>query len=123
MLLVITPLFPTLASEYTIKEKVGNYSVEARINRNPPAIGNNNMSIYIKDGTQKPVTDAKVEVQYLMPSLPGKPPMMAYNTIAKLSGDHYSAQIDLSMAGKWTVILTVTRAKKTEAMQFSFIVK
>jgi hypothetical protein len=57
------------------------------------------MSIYIEDRALKPVTDAHVEVKYLMPSFPGKPPMMEYNIAAKLKGKHYLAQMDLSMAG------------------------
>jgi hypothetical protein len=123
MLLVIMLPFLALANEYEIKGKAGNYIVEVRIDKNPPDRGNNNMSIYIKDRAFKPVTEAHVEVQYLMPSFPGKPPMMEYKTVAKLSGNHYLAQIDLSMAGEWTVILGVTRVGKTETMQFSFVVK
>jgi hypothetical protein len=81
------------------------------------------VSIYIKDGAQEFITDANVEVHYFMPSLPGKPPMMEHNTIAKLSGNHYLTQMDLSMQGEWTVTLGVTRAGKTETMKFSFFVK
>jgi hypothetical protein len=81
------------------------------------------MSIYIKDEIQKPIIDAKIGVQYLMPSLPGKEPMMESDTAAKLSGNHYLAQIDLSMSGKWTIIISVNRTGKTETMQFSFVVK
>ena len=123
MLLVIVPVFMALANEYKVKGKAGNYSVEVRFDKNPPGRGNNNMSIYIKDKALQPVTDAHVEVRYLMPSFPGKEPMMENNTTAKLSGDHYLAQIDLSMAGRWTIIINVNRAGKTETMQFSFVVK
>jgi hypothetical protein len=123
MLLVIVPSFMALANEYKIKGKTGNYNVEVRIDKNPPGRGNNNLSIYIKDNELRTITDAGVEVRYLMPSFPGKPPMMDNNTGAKLSGNHYLAQVDLSMAGQWTVILSVNRARKTETIEFSFVVK
>ena len=123
MLFVIILPFLVLANEYEIKGKAGNYIVEVRIDKNPPGRGNNNMSVSIEDEAFKPVTNAHVAVHYLMPSLPGRAPMMEYNTAAKLSGNHYLAQMDLSMAGEWIVILGVNRAGKTENMQFSFTVK
>lgn len=123
MLLALTPSFLALASDYEKKGKAGDYGVEVRIDKNPPGRGNNNMSIYVKNRAGQPVTDASVKVNYLMPSLPGRPPMMDYNTEAALSGNHYLAKMNLSMAGEWTVVLGVTRAGKTETMQFSFVVK
>ena len=123
MLLVLTPSFLALASDYERKGKAGDYGVEVRIDKNPPGRGNNNMTIYIMDSAQQPVTDARVKVNYLMPSLPGRPPMMDYNTEATLSGNHYLAKMNLSMSGEWTIILGVTRAGKTETMRFSFEVK
>ena len=123
ILLVITPSFLALASDYERKGKAGDYGVEVRIDKNPPGRGNNNVTIYITDSAQQLVTDAQVRVNYLMPSLPGRPPMMDYNTKATLSGNHYLAKINLSMAGEWTIILGVSRAGKTETMKFSFFVK
>ena len=123
ILLVVMPSFLVLAGAYEIKGKTGNYIVKVGIDKNPPERGNNNMTIYITDSAQRPVTDAHVKVNYLMPSLPGRPPMMDYNTEATLSGNHYLAKMNLSMAGEWTIILGVSRAGKTETMKFSFFVK
>jgi hypothetical protein len=124
MLLVVIPSFLLLATEYKIKGKAGNYSMEVRFDKNQPGRGNNNISIYIiEDRTHQPVTDAHVEVRYFMPSFPGKEPMMEDNAPASLTGDHYLAKADLSMVGRWTVIISVNRAGKTGTMQFSFVVK
>jgi hypothetical protein len=123
MLLIIAPSFLALATEYKIKGKAGNYNMEVKFDKNQPDKGNNNISIYIIDKALQPVTDARVGVQYFMPSFPGKEPMMENNTPASLTGDHYRAKADLSMAGRWTVIISVNRAGKTETMQFSFVVK
>jgi hypothetical protein len=123
IMLAIMPPFLVHAGEYEVKGKAGDYNVEVVIDRNPPGKGNNNIEIVIKDKTSKLVTDAQIQLQYLMPSFPGKPPMMEYAATAKPIGDHYRAQMDLSMAGKWTVLLRITHAKKTANMQFTFIVK
>ena len=75
------------------------------------------------DAAMKPVTDATVVVKYLMPSLPGRPPMMEYSTTATPAGKKYNAIVDLSMAGEWTFVIDITRAGKSEAMKFSFFVR
>ena len=112
-----------LASEYEVKGKAEDYNIDVRFDKNPPDRGYNNIDVVITDKTSKPVNDAQVDIEYLMPSFyPGKAPMMKYDTTAKLSDHHYLARIDLSMAGEWTVILKVTRAGKTETMQFTFVV-
>ena len=121
-LLVLIPSFLS-AGEYESKGKAGDYTVVVKIDKNPPGMGNNTMDIYITDKNQRPVTDAHVKVHYLMPSLPGKPPMMEYDTEATLRDNHYLARMNLSMAGKWSVIVSVIRAGKTGTMTFSFFVK
>jgi len=125
LILALLVLIPSLlpAGEYESKGKAGDYSVVVRIDKNPPGMGNNIMNIYITDKNQQSVTDARVKVHYLMPSLPGKPPMMEYDTEAALRDNHYLARMNLSMAGKWSVIVSVIRAGKTGTMTFSFFVK
>jgi hypothetical protein len=123
IVLVILPAFLAFASEYVVKGKAGDYNVTVRIDRNPPARGYNNLDVVITDATGKPVTDAGVQVEYLMPSFPGRPPMMKYSTAAKQSDHHYVAQIDLSMDGVWNLLLKVTREGKTDTMEFTFVVR
>lgn len=123
MALVIMPSFLALASEYEVKGKAGDYNIAVRIDKNPPARGYNNMDVVITDAAAKPVADAQVHVEYLMPSLPGRAPMMEYSTTAKPSGHHYLARMDLSMAGEWSVVLRVTHAGKTDTMEFTFVVR
>lgn len=111
------------AAGYEVRGKAGDYNVVVSIDRNPPGRGINNINIVIKDKTSKLITDAQIKVQYLMPSLPGKPPMMEYTTTANPIGDHYQAQMDLSMTGEWAVVLVITHARKTANMKFTFMVK
>jgi hypothetical protein len=112
-----------LAAQYEVKGKAGEYNVQVVLDKSPPARGRNNLEITVTDAASKPVTDAQVHVEYLMPSLPGRTPMMEYSTTGKPSGHNYLAQMDLSMAGKWTVVVKVTHGKETGAMEFTFVVE
>jgi hypothetical protein len=128
LLLVVVPVLiisslSAFAGEYEVKGKAGDYDIAVRIEKNPPARGYNNIDVAVMDANGKPVTNVQVRVEYLMPSLPGRPPMMEYSTTAKPSGHYYLARLDFSMAGEWTVILKVIRAGKTDTMEFSFVVR
>lgn len=107
-----------LAKDYEVKKKVGEYDVEAKIDKNPPIVGDNNIEIEIKDVTGKYVTDAKVVVEYSMPAMPGMPPMN-YKTDASLKGNEYRAKMNLSMSGSWNIAVKITRAGKTSTMKFT----
>ena len=61
------------AKGYEVKKKAGEYRVEATMDRNPPAVGKNNLEVTIKDTAGKNVTDAQVLVEYGMPAMPGMP--------------------------------------------------
>jgi len=37
------------AKDYEVKKKAGDYNVEIKIDKNPPAVGKNNMEIEIED--------------------------------------------------------------------------
>lgn len=107
------------AKDYEVKKNAGDYDVEIKIDKNPPSVGKNNMEIEIKDAAGKYVTDAKVNVEYSMPAMPGMP-AMDYKTDAKLEeGYEYKATIDLSMSGSWNITVKITRGDKTSKVKFS----
>jgi len=107
------------AKDYEVKKKAGDYAVDIKIDKNPPSVGKNNMEIEIKDTAGKYVTDAKVNVEYSMPAMPGMP-AMDYKTDAKLEKEYeYKATIDLSMSGSWSIIVKITRGDKTSKVKFS----
>ena len=106
------------AKDYEVKKKAGQYDVEVRIDRNPPVVGDNNVSIEIKDEAGKYITDAKVRVDYSMPAMPGMP-AMNYKSDAELKGDEYKAKMNLSMSGSWNIAVKITRAGKTSTMKFT----
>ena len=106
------------AKDYEVKKKAGDYDVTAKIDKNPPAVGDNNITIAIKDKAGKYVADAKVKVEYSMPAMPGMP-AMDYKADAKLDGYEYKATMDLSMSGSWNVVVKITRGDKTSKVKFS----
>ncbi len=100
------------AKEFKVKKAEGLYDVEANIDNNPPIVGNNNISIEIKDKSGKYVTDAKVAVEYTMPAMPGMP-AMHYKEEAVVSGNTYKAVMNLSMAGSWNIEVKIKKDDKT----------
>ena len=106
------------AGGYEVKKKAGEYDVEVKIDKNPPVVGDNNMTVEIKDSAGKYVKDAKVVVDYSMPAMPGMPPMN-YKADAEFKGDEYKAKMNLSMAGSWNIAVKITREGKTSSMKFT----
>ena len=115
--------FVVWAGGFELKGKAGEYNIEVRMERNPPAKGHNGIEVVVTDGASRPVTDAEVEIEYLMPSLRGRPPMMDYSVKAKPAGNKYHADLNLSMAGEWRVLVKIARAGKGETLGFTFVVE
>jgi YtkA-like len=106
------------AKDYTVMKKAGGYSVEVKLDKNPPITGPNKMEISIKDDKGGNVTDATVVVEYVMPAMPGMP-AMNYKAKAELNGSRYLANVNFSMSGAWAVNIKITRAGKTQAVKLN----
>lgn len=106
------------AKELEMKKKAGELDVKLTLKQNPPVVGENDLTVEIKDPAGKPVTDAKVVINYSMPAMPGMPPMN-YKTDATLHGDRYQGRMNLSMAGPWNIEVKITRAGKAVSAKFN----
>ncbi len=106
------------AKDYMVVKKAGSYTVEVKLDKNPPITGQNKMEISIKDDKGGNVTDAKVTVDYSMPAMPGMP-AMNYKAKAELNGNRYLANVNFSMSGAWAVNIKITRAGKTQAVKLN----
>jgi hypothetical protein len=93
------------------------FEVRARIDRNPPIVGNNHMEIEISD-SKGHVADADVMVNYYMPPMPRMAPMN-YTTKAELKGEKYRAKLHLIMAGPWIIRVLITRDGKKATAKFN----
>ncbi|MGV8059446.1 MAG: FixH family protein [Smithellaceae bacterium] len=111
-----------LAKDYEITKKAGDYTVQIKIDKNPPVTGLNKMEVGIKDAGGKDVTDAVVAVEYGMPAMPGMGPMN-YKTGTSLKDNRYMASINFSMSGPWFINVKITRTGKTQVVKLNVDVK
>ncbi len=89
-----------------------------QIDHNPPVAGPNVFTVNVKDQTGKDVTDADVIIRYSMPAMPGMPPMN-HQANTTLKDKNYKAEIDLHMAGPWSIEIKVNRGDKVETARFN----
>ncbi|MDP2279043.1 MAG: FixH family protein [Nitrospirota bacterium] len=106
------------AKDYEVKKKAGDYDVTVKIDKNPPVVGDNNITIDIKDASGKNVTNAAVRVEYSMPAMPGMP-AMNYKTDTELKGNEYKGKMNLSMSGAWNIAVKITSSGKTTTVKFN----
>jgi hypothetical protein len=107
-----------LARDYEITKKAEDYTVLVKIDKNPPVVGENNVTIEIKDAAGKNVTEAKVKLDYGMPAMPGMPPM-SYKVDAELKGTLYQVKMKPSMAGSWNITIQITQGDKVRRVKFN----
>ena len=118
-LIVLLTTGLAFARAYEVNKKAGDYSVSIKMDKNPPSVGMNNMEIAVTDKTGKPVKDAKVQVDYGMPAMPGMP-AMDYKTEVVNHGDQYRTAINISMKGPWYVNIKIASQGKTVSTKFTF---
>jgi hypothetical protein len=106
------------AKDYELTKKAGDYTIHVKMDKNPPAAGQNKMDIGIKDAKGIDVTDATVSVDYRMPAMPGMP-AMNYKTKTEMKGGRYLATLNFSMSGSWSVGIKITRGGKTQSVKFN----
>jgi len=106
------------AKDYEVTKKTGEYNVAVKIDKNPPIVGDNSVSIEITDASGHHVRDAKVVFEYSMPPMPGMP-AANYKADAESKGDEYKATMKPSMSGSWNVSVKINRAGKTSTMKFT----
>jgi len=118
IVVLLVSLGAAFASGLEVKQKSGEYTVEVRLDKNPPVVGNNSIEIEVMDASGHYVTDAQVKVDYSMPAMPGMP-AMHYKTDAALSGRKYAAKMNLSMSGSWNIAVRLTKGGKTSTVKFN----
>jgi hypothetical protein len=80
------------------------------------------MTVGIKDGAGKDVTDATVTVDYGMPAMPGMP-AMNYKASTNLKSTLYTATLNFSMSGAWTINIKIAKAGKTQTVKLNVDIK
>jgi hypothetical protein len=106
------------AKSYEVTRKAGDYTVEIKMDKNPPVVGPNNIEIAVKDAAGKAVTDAKLVVDYGMNAMPGMPAMF-YKADAQPKGEKYIAMLNISMKGPWQITIKITHQGKAVSARFT----
>jgi hypothetical protein len=106
------------AKDYEVTKKAGDYTVQIKIDKNPPVTGQNKMDVGIKDAKGKDVTDATITVDYGMAAMPGMP-AMNYKAKTELKSGRYLATLNFSMSGPWFINIKITRAGKTQLVKLN----
>ncbi len=107
------------AKAYETSVTAGGYDVAVSIDHNPPVIGDNTVTIEIRNASGKPVRNAKVELYTVMPSMPA----MNTTTVAAPQGNKYTAVIKPSMGGEWAVTVSFTGPDgKVRKGTFTFVI-
>jgi hypothetical protein len=107
---------------FEVTKKVDDFTVKVEIDKNQPIVGDNNLTLTIKDSTGKNIIDANVKVEYSMPAMPGMP-AVNYKADAALKGNEYKARMNFSMAGGWNINIQITQAAKVKKVRLNVDVK
>ncbi|HAR64412.1 MAG TPA: hypothetical protein DF296_00560 [Candidatus Margulisbacteria bacterium] len=102
---------------YKVEQQAGQYSVSFTL-AGKPAVGDNYATVIIKDASGAVVSNAQVQIDYTMPAMPGMP-AMNYNAVAPLTGNEYTATINLPMSGSWNIVVKFAVGGQTQKINFS----
>jgi len=106
------------SKDYEVSKQAGDYTINLKMDKNPPISGNNRMEITILDKDGAFVSDAEVTVEYSMPAMAGMP-AMNYKSQTQLKDRTYISTINFSMSGAWNVTVKITRAGKPLQVKFN----
>jgi hypothetical protein len=96
---------------YESRKNSGGMNITLTTDSYPLVKGDNAMTVKVTDPAGKAVTDAKVDIRFYMPPMPGMAPMDS-TTQAVLSGDRYVFTASPAMEGGWKVDVTVSQQGK-----------
>lgn len=93
---------------YESQKTAGGVTITLSARSYPLVKGDNTLTLKLADSSGTSVTDAKVDVRYYMPAMPGMAPM-EFTTQAMLSGNTYAFKANIPMEGGWRVDVTTNR--------------
>lgn len=125
LLVGIAIIFFNQRSETTIKlqnigqtHTLGNYHVQIKLNPEKPKIGNNELTLAIRDNNDQPVTDVNIDIYAEMPAMGSMQAMRELVSIENSGAGLYQGYYSLPMNGSWPLSITIQSAKlgKSEAL-------
>lgn len=110
------------AKGYEVQKKAGELSVVVKMEKNPAGMGENGISVTVKDSAGKEIADAGVKIEYSMPAMPGMP-AMNYGSVLAWDKNSYQGKLNFSMSGPWNIVVKIVRGGKTVSTKFSLDVQ
>ncbi len=119
-------IFSTLniacAKSLELMSRSSEYTVEIKLDRNPPIVGDHLMEIKIKDIRGQVVSGQEIFVNYYMLPMPRMAPMN-YTVPAKAQKNYYQASMNFIMSGPWVIAIKIPAAGKTRTIKFNIDVQ
>ncbi|MEE9913974.1 MAG: hypothetical protein K4571_19865 [Deltaproteobacteria bacterium] len=109
-------------TDYEVTKKAGDYTVQVKIDRNPPVVGDNNMMIWLKDAAGNDVKGASMTVDSSKSTRFGKS-AKKYNSWAQPHENNYHAILNIPTHGSWDVTINITNKGNKVSTKFSIDVK
>jgi len=100
---------------YESKKTTGGVNITLKADSYPLVKGDNTLTVKATDAAGNPVTDAKVNVRFYMPPMPGMAPMDS-TTQAMAHADKYMATVNAPMEGGWKAEVSVQQPGKDAAV-------
>ena len=126
IILVLMGLFLSVGlaygMDYEVMKKAGDYTVQVKIDRNPPIVGDNNMMIWLKDAAGNDVKGATMMVDYSKPTKFWKS-AKKYNSYASPHENNYHAILAIPTQGPWDVTINIHHRGKSVSTEFRIDVK
>ncbi len=99
---------------YESQKSAAGLNITLTADRYPLVEGDNNLALKVNDSSGIAVTDAKVDIHFFMPPMPGMAPMEE-RIQPQQKGTEYSFTVNVAMKGGWKVEATVTQLGKAPA--------
>jgi RND family efflux transporter MFP subunit len=106
----------------SVATQAGPYALKAALDPDPARQQGNALVLDVKDGSGKPVDDAKVAVFFDMPAMGAMAEMKGGAKVSHESGGRYRAEFDLPMGGTWTLKTSIHATQGDAAQDFTFTV-
>jgi hypothetical protein len=127
IILIFTVLFLSVGLaygvDYEVIKKAGDYTVQVKIDRNPPAVGDNNMIIWLKDAAGKDVKGASMNVDYSKSTKKFWKSAKKYNSWAQPHESNHHAVLAIPTQGSWDVTINIHHKGKSVSTEFRIDVK
>jgi len=122
LLIAITVFFSSDKPETAVKVKeigqthlLGNYQVQIKPTPEKPKIGNNQLTLFVRDQNDQPVTDVNIELYAEMPAMGSMQAMREVVSIENSGAGFYQGSYSLPMNGSWPLSISIKSLKQGKA--------